>query len=124
MANLMLYLWPKPKAYCWGGIMKVFSHDIEDDANEVEIDFQKKFVNSSDPSLIKWDWPPVEDKEVVDAKLLIARPMIPEVSHASHKKSYIQFKEEPVIFKKIECHCQTQIARSLRINLLSYLDRF
>ena len=104
--------------------MKVFSHDIENDANEVEIDFRKKFVNSSDPSLIKWDWPSVEDKEVVDAKLLIARPMIPEVSDASHKKSYIQFKEEPAIFKKIECHCQTQIARSLRINLLSFLDRF
>ena len=43
----------------------------------------------------------MEDKGVVDAKLLIARPMIPDVSDASHKKSYIQFKEEPVIFKKI-----------------------
>ena len=39
--------WPKPKAYYWGRLIKVFSHDIEDDANEVEIDFLKKVVNSS-----------------------------------------------------------------------------
>ena len=39
--------WPKPKAYYWGRLIKVFSLDIEDDANEVEIDFLKKVVNSS-----------------------------------------------------------------------------
>ena len=33
--------------------MKVFSHDIEEDANEVEINFLKKVVNSSDRLLIK-----------------------------------------------------------------------
>ena len=92
--------WPKPKAYYWGKLMKVFSHDVEDDANEVEINFLKKVVNSSDPSLIKWDWPSVEDKGVVDAKLLFAGPMIPEVSDASRTKSYIQFKAEPEILKK------------------------
>ena len=59
---------------------------MEDNANEVEINFLKKVVNSSDLSLIKWDWPAVEDKVVVDAKLLFARPMIPEVSNASHQK--------------------------------------
>ena len=75
--------------------MKVFSHDIEEDANEVEINFLKKVVNSSDRLLIKWDWPPVEDNGLVDAKLLFAGPMIPEDSDASRKKSYIQFKEEP-----------------------------
>ena len=42
--------WPKPKAYYWCKLM-VFSHDVEDDANEVEINFLKKVVNSSDPSL-------------------------------------------------------------------------
>ena len=93
--------WPKPKAYYCGKLMKVFSHDIEDNANEVEINFLKKVVNSSDPSLIKWDWPPVEeDKGVVDAKLLFAKPMIPEVSDASCENSYIQFKEEPETLKK------------------------
>ena len=89
--------WPKPKTYYWGKLIKVFSHDVEDDANEVEI---KKAVNSSDPSLIKWDWPSVEDKGVVDAKLLFPGPMIPKVSDASHTKSYIQFKAEPEILKK------------------------
>ena len=74
---------------------------MEDNANEVEINFLKKVVNSSDLSLIKWDWSAVKDKGVVDAKLLIARPMIPEVSDASHKKLYIQFKEEPEVLKKI-----------------------
>ena len=91
--------WPKPEAYYWRKLMKVFSHDVEDDANEVEINFLKKVVNSSDPSLIKWDWPSVEDKGVVDAKLLFAGPMIPEVSDASRTKSYIQFKAEPEILK-------------------------
>ena len=46
--------------------MKVFSHDIEDDTNEVEINFLKNVVNSSDTSLIKCDWPPVEDKGVAE----------------------------------------------------------
>ena len=94
--------WPKTKAYYWDKLMKVFSHDIVDDANEVEINFLKKVVNLSDLSLIKWDWPPVEeDKGVVDAKLLFVRPTIPEVSDASCKTSYIQFKEEPEILKKL-----------------------
>ena len=64
-------------------------------------EFSKKVVNSSDLSLIEWDWPPVEDKGVVDAKLLFAGPMIPDFSDTSHKKSYIQFKEEPQIKKKL-----------------------
>ena len=51
----------------------------------IEINFLKKVVNSSDPSLIKWDWLPAEDKGVVDAKLLFVGPMIPEVSDTSHK---------------------------------------
>ena len=30
---------PKPKAYYWGKLMKVFSHDIEDNKTEAEINF-------------------------------------------------------------------------------------
>ena len=42
----------------------------------------------------------MEYKGVVDTKLLFARPIIPEVSDASCKKSYIQFNEEPEILKQ------------------------
>ena len=50
--------------------------------------------------LTQWEWPLVEDKGVLDAKLLFAGAMIPEVSDASNTKSYIQLKEEPEILKK------------------------
>ena len=72
--------------------MKVFSFDVEDDANEVEVTFLNKVMSSSDPSIIKWDWPPVEDKELVDFKLLFAGPASPEISDASRTKSHLQFK--------------------------------
>ena len=72
--NFYAVYWPKPKAYYWAKLMKVFSFDVEDDANEVEVTFLKKLMSSSDPSIIKWDWPPVEDKGLVDVKLLFAGP--------------------------------------------------
>ena len=32
----------------WGKLLKVFSDDVDDEANQVEIQFLKKVVNSSD----------------------------------------------------------------------------
>ena len=34
--------WPKPKAYYWGKLIKVFSADVDSDATEVAFQFLKK----------------------------------------------------------------------------------
>ena len=49
--------WLNPKAYYWGKLLKVFSIDVDSDANEVETQFLKKVQNSTDPSQVNWDWP-------------------------------------------------------------------
>jgi hypothetical protein len=67
--------WTKPKTYYWGKLLKVFAEDVEEDANQAEFQFLKKVENSSDPSLLKWDWPIREDKGIVDAKLCFAAPV-------------------------------------------------
>jgi hypothetical protein len=56
-------------------LLKVFAEDVEEDANQAEFQFLKKVENSSDPSLLKWDWPIREDKGIVDAKLCFAAPV-------------------------------------------------
>ena len=42
IGNFYAVFWPKLKAYYWINLLKVFSHDIENDANEAKIKFLKK----------------------------------------------------------------------------------
>ena len=92
--------WPKPKAYYWGKLLKVFSADVDEDANEVEILFLKKVESSSDPSRVKWDWPAIEDKGIVDAKLCFAGPCLPNVTDSSRAKSFMTFALEAEVMRK------------------------
>ena len=43
----------KPGVYYWGKLTKVFSNDVDDETEQVEIIFLKKVENSIDPSGIK-----------------------------------------------------------------------
>ena len=55
LENVLLAYWPKPKAYFWEKLLKVFSADVDNHAQEVEIQFLKKVQISTDPSQVKWD---------------------------------------------------------------------
>ena len=92
--------WPRPKAYCWGKLLKVFSIDIDSDATEVQIQFFKKVQNSTEPSQVKWDWPATEDKGIVDAKLCFVGPCTTNTTNSSHTKSAIAFELEAEVVTK------------------------
>lgn len=92
--------WPKPKAYYWGQLQKVFSEDVESDASEVEMKFLKKIENSTDPKRVKWDWPITEDVGIVSAKLCFAGPCTPEITDSSRSKSAMEFQEEDIVMRK------------------------
>ena len=98
--------WPKPKAYCWGKLLKVFSADVDRDATEVEIQFLKKVQNSTHPSKVKWDWPATEDKGIVEAKLCFAGPCTPNITDSSRTKSAITFVLEIEVMAKFHEICK------------------
>ena len=84
----------KPGVYYWGKLTKVFSNDVDDETEQVEIIFLKKVENSIDPSGIKWDWPMKEEKGIVDARLYYAGPCLPDVTDTSHFKSTLSFESK------------------------------
>ena len=91
--------WPKPKAYYWGKLLKVFFADINSDATGVEIQFLKKVQSYIDPSQVKWYWPATEDKGIVDVTLCFAGPCIPTITDSSRKKSAITFVIEAEVMQ-------------------------
>ena len=97
--------WPKPKAYHWGKLLKVFSADADSYTTEVEIQFLKKVQNSTDSSQVKWDWPATEDKGIVDAKLFFADPCTLNTTDSSHAKSTITFMLEAEVMAKFHEIC-------------------
>ena len=86
--------WPKPEAYYWGKLFKVFSADVDSDVTEVEIQFLKKVQNSADPSQVKWDWPATEDKGIGNAEICFAGPYTPNITDSSRTKFPITFELE------------------------------
>ena len=97
--NIAVY-WPKPEAYYWAKLLKVFSADVNSDATEVEIQFLKKVKNSTDSSQVKWNWLETEDKGIADANLCFAGPCTPNITNYSCAKSTITFVLEGEVLAK------------------------
>ena len=93
--------WPKPRAYYWGKLLKVFFADVNSDATGVEIQFLKKVQSSTDPSQVKWYWPATEDKGIVDATICFVGPCTPNITDSSRKKSAITLVIEAEVMQSL-----------------------
>ncbi|KAG0716223.1 hypothetical protein GWK47_010229 [Chionoecetes opilio] len=84
----------RPSTYYWGKVLKLFSDDDDSEVKEVEITFMKKCMPSSNPDQLRWDWPQVDDKDIVDVSRLLAGPAKPVVEDKVRGKALLYFREE------------------------------
>ena len=98
LASTLLFTGKTPRCIT-GAVQKVFANDVEDDADHVEMKFLHRQTSSM--SNVKWDWPTVEDSEIVDAKLCFAVPKVPIITDAGPRggKSSYQFDCEGEVTK-------------------------
>ena len=68
----------------WGRLINVFSNDVDDEANEVEMDFLQYKGNNL------WEFPTRSNKEIIKSKCLFYGPCTPSVIT---KRGY-QFRED------------------------------
>lgn len=74
----VVYTEPKKQHY-WGKVTKVFSEDDELPVNKVEMVFLRRKTLSSMPEKITWQWPPVEDKHIIDTDYIFMGPCSPDL---------------------------------------------
>jgi hypothetical protein len=70
---------PPKVTYYWGKVQKVFSNDGDEPVNKVEIKFLLQKQLSADTSRIRWNFPPVSDVEIVEAKFIGYGPCKPDI---------------------------------------------
>ena len=95
-----------PKTYYWGQLVHVFCDDSDADADKVEVQFLKRVNNTSDPSLLLWDWPSVKEGDIINAKKCFFGPTMPEIKKlsATSRRSGYSFSCEAAVsarFKNI-----------------------
>lgn len=61
---------------------------------QAEIRFLKRIVPSSDPSGFRWDWPQLDDINIIEVSGISAGPVKPMVESKVHGKSLLHFCEE------------------------------
>lgn len=79
--------------------------DDDSDVTEVEMKFLKRSVPSSIPKCLRWDWPKVDDKDVINVTRLLAGPAQPVLENKPRGKQNFYFVEEAQAddcFKKVQ----------------------
>ncbi|KAK3858093.1 hypothetical protein Pcinc_035690 [Petrolisthes cinctipes] len=87
-------MYVRPSTYYWGKILKVFRDDENREDNKVEVTSMKKAVPSSNPQELRWDWPQVDDIDIVEVSHLLVGPAKPVVEDKVRGKAQLYFREE------------------------------
>ena len=98
--------WPTPCTYYWGQLRKVFSDDPDADADKVEMKFLKRKENYIDPGRLLWDWPVVDDIDIIDANWCFLGPEKPILTNAVRGKAFMKFSKEAEAMKKFKELCK------------------
>jgi len=90
--------WNNPRTYYWGKLEKLFRDDVDQQAEEAEFKFLSR--KSGIDGEICWDWPTIEDRDIVDTANCFWDPALANLKSARRGRSYFVFEEQDKVQEK------------------------